>query len=104
MKPLDKPKSLYPAHQVRELGLKIGDVIQALEVMDSPAIRLELLWVGEEIAVWKMLSYRNSTGRWEYSGEKAYIHLYYNQWYLMDDECLQTFDARLKSIGDWNAN
>ena len=48
------PRNATAAEQVRELGIKVGDTIEGSQ--GEHTARLTLLWVGEEIAVWRYVS------------------------------------------------
>lgn len=74
---------MSPAEQARAMGLKVGDTIEGTDVcMDGWWItsRLTLLWLGEELAVWRE-TYRSADNpEWSDPEESASCDLDYKEW------------------------
>lgn len=66
-----------PADQARSLGLAVGDTIEGRE-RDHTA-RLQLLWIGEDVAVWRYWS-RVDGSQMMGRGECADWNLGYRDW------------------------
>jgi hypothetical protein len=81
-----KATASYGADQARELGLRIGSVIQGRETHPNgewSEARLRLLWLGKEVAVWAA-QYRDSGARhWSEPGDSAAWTLSARDWYLV---------------------
>lgn len=74
------------AHQCRYLGLQIGDTIEGREVLYDDSwndARLTLLWIGDEVAVFRV-QYRKSTDqKWCEPYESASWDLRYRNWEMV---------------------
>jgi hypothetical protein len=66
-----------PADQARSLGLVVGDTIEGRE--GNHTARLKLLWVGDDVAVWRYWS-RVDGGRTVDYGESASLDLSCRDW------------------------
>lgn len=85
-KPLPQPKSRDAARQCREMGLKVGDTIIGREGDKAGRwfneTKLTLLFVGEQVAAWKVTRRNNSLPKWRDDGEAANWTLDCRKWYL----------------------
>lgn len=81
-----KPKSLTTADQVRELGLSVGDVIVGRENWghEWSDVELTLLFVGEEVAVFRERNRSTEDGvmteKWSKPKETANWTLAFRDW------------------------
>jgi hypothetical protein len=66
-----------PADQARSLGLAVGDTIEGRE--GDHTARLKLLWVGDDVAVWRYWSLMDG-GQMADQGECAEWNLGYRDW------------------------
>lgn len=83
---LPKPRSLDGAAQCRELGLAVGDTLVGRETYSTGAwteAKLTLLWVGAELAVWKVQRRSNVKPHWRVSGEQSNWTLNCRDWYQL---------------------
>jgi hypothetical protein len=83
---LGKPSGGTPPQSVKEFSLKVGDTIRGKELRIGGGwheARLTLIWVGEELCVWRY-QWRNSNNedRWYDEGESANWTLMYREWFL----------------------
>lgn len=69
-----------PADQCRELGIKVGDVIEGASPSAWPGdmTRIKLLWLGREMAVW--IETRLVGGEWTLPRESAAWDLSWREW------------------------
>lgn len=85
---LPKPQSNTCAQQCRELGLVPGHVIVGRETYSTGSwseSKMTLLWVGEELAVWKVQRRTNQAPNWRKTGEQSNWTLTCRDWYLLTD-------------------
>ena len=71
---MDMPHSGSSAEQAREMGITLGDMIEGREHYSRGAwsdARLQLVWIGETVAVWKVWRRNNERPEWRYTGEQA---------------------------------
>lgn len=70
------------ADQCRELGLQVGDTIEGREASGSywHEARLTLLWLGDEVAVWRETSRSENRPDWSDPEETADWTLEYRVW------------------------
>jgi len=81
---LPKPSaSINPAEQCREMGIKVGDTIEGRETHEAEwhDARLTLLWLGDEIAVWRVSERWHDRLNWVDSGEDADWTLECREWH-----------------------
>ncbi len=76
------PTSNNIVAQIRELGLKVGDTIESFksESYEYYDIRLTLIWIGKDVAVWREKSRRTKHGKWVDGGEAANWTLNMRKW------------------------
>jgi len=76
-----------PADLVRELDLAVGDTIACADRIGGKLefTRLTLLWVGEEVAVWRVKRRWDGAVTWRDDGENAYWNLTQHRWSKVDD-------------------
>lgn len=65
------------ARKARAMGLRVGDTIEG--VQHNHTARLTLLWLGENVAVWREMELVND-GRWFDHGETADWELTCRTW------------------------
>lgn len=82
------PKSYECAAQCRELGIVVGDKIQGREKYSRSwsEAKLECLWIGESVAVWKVWRRTDEEPNWRYDGEKANWSLDCRDWEKVESE------------------
>jgi hypothetical protein len=71
------------ADQCRSIGLQIGDTIEGAEEPGETA-RLTLLWVGEEVAVFRVTELRSGATDWDMPIESADWDLTCRDWRLVE--------------------
>lgn len=88
MTPLIKPKSHRTAEQCREMGLSVGDTIQGREECGQywSESRLTVVFIGEDLAVFKEQTRDDEHPFWEDCGESADWTLNFRQWYKVTPE------------------
>ena len=91
-RPLNKPKAKNNAQQTKQMSLSVGDTIIGREgyfVGDHSngewwqESMNTLLWVGEEVCVWKVKSRRKNDPQWRDDGERANWTMDCRRWYLV---------------------
>lgn len=81
--PLPQPKAHDAAKQCLEMGLKVGDTIIGRGGASwFYETKLTLLFVGEQVAAWKVTRRNNSLPKWRDDGEAANWTLDARKWYL----------------------
>lgn len=73
-----KATGATPADQARSLGLVVGDTIEGRE--HDHTARLQLLWIGEDVAVWRYWSKLDGARAMWCRGETADWNLSYRDW------------------------
>ena len=68
-----------PADQARSLGMVVGDTIEGTET-DGEIARLTLLWIGEEVAVFRVTEMRGHGAGWSEPEESADWDLSCRKW------------------------
>ena len=70
------------AAQCRKMGIKVGDTIEGREGDDDywNEARLTLLWLGNEVAVWKVWTRHYRRQQWQSQGEQACWTLDCREW------------------------
>lgn len=88
MTPLLKPKSHRAAEQCREMGLAIGDTIQGREECGQhwSDSRLTVIFIGEDVAVFKQQTRNEDYPFWEDCGESADWTLNCRHWHKVTPE------------------
>ena len=83
--PLIRSGKRHCADQVREMGLKVGDVIVGREGRNGwwGEQRLTLLYIGEQICVWRSENRTDSQPEFQDCGEAAGWGLECRDWYLV---------------------
>jgi hypothetical protein len=73
------------ADYVRSIGVQVGDTIQGLEQWPNgwTVTRLTLLWLGEEIAVWRSVSRGSWSRNWTKPKETANWDLGCRDWQIL---------------------
>lgn len=77
------PTAYTTADQCRQMGLLIGDIIEGTEGEGTEwenTVRLTLLWLGDDIAVWRETCFRRKTGKWTAQKESADWKLSCRDW------------------------
>jgi hypothetical protein len=86
---LARPLQRHVADQVREIGLKVGDVIVGREGGGDPETgwwqeqRLTLRYIGEQCCVWKSEWSNKANPEFRDDGESANWTLSCRDWYLV---------------------
>lgn len=82
--PLPMAKSFSSAaRQCRQLGLTVGDTIVGRETYSTGAwseAKLTLLWMGKDVATWKVHRRTVNQPRWRLTGEQANWTLAHREW------------------------
>lgn len=74
--------SYNTADQCRLLGIEIGDTIEGMETSGRywHEARLTLLWLGDEVAVFRVIERSNEKPKWSEPEESADWTLEFRQW------------------------
>lgn len=75
------------AEQCRALGINVGDTIEGFEGSRAGywnKTRLTLLWIGEEVAVWRVTSRSSERQEWSKPSEAADWTLDCREWRKVD--------------------
>lgn len=73
-----KATGATPADQARSLGLVVGGTIEGRE--HDHTARLQLLWIGEDVAVWRYWSKLDGWQQAKHCGEVTDWNLSYRDW------------------------
>lgn len=85
---LPSPARGTPAEQCASLGLAIGSIIIGRETLSNghwSDAKLTLLWVGKELAVWRVHRRSHKDLDWKETGEQSNWTLDVRDWYLQPD-------------------
>lgn len=82
MEYLKKPTSADAAEQCRQMGISVGDMIEGRETHANGwnEARLELIWLGEKIAVFRERSRSHMCCQWTMPREEASWTLDCRRW------------------------
>jgi hypothetical protein len=69
---------LSPANQCRQLGIRVGDMIQSKD-SSRPDVRLRLIWIGDDETVWRQWS-RIPGEEWGIPFETTHWNLGFREW------------------------
>ena len=84
--PLPKPSYSATAKQCREMGINVGDTIIGRESYAGGwnDAMLTLIFVGEFVAVFKVMRRNSNRTKWRDEGESAGWRLNCREWYLIN--------------------
>jgi hypothetical protein len=80
--PTDVVKGTAPAQQARNLGLRVGEVIIGRKEIGTNwhEVKLELIFLGRQVCVWKVSRRTQAARRWRSEGESAHWDLSCRTW------------------------